>query len=1253
MASTKTPPFVFFAIFFLAFANLLLAAPPDRIKGPVDAGRTRAVPGNVHAFAQARFDQGAVDPAMVLDHILVLLKPSAAQQADLDQLLADQQNPSSPFFHHWLTPEVFGNRFGLSAGDHSKVVAWLASEGLTVNESGRARNWVAFSGTAAQVSKALHTSLRKYRVDGENHFANESVPAVPEALSDVVAGFLGLNDFLPKPYVIPVSPQFNSGSNHFIVPEDFATIYNLAPLYQAGIDGTNQSIVVVGQSDISLSDIRSFRSVFKLPANDPKLVLFGADPGGLGSGSNVEADLDLEWAGAVAPKATIYFVYSSSAFTSLVQAVNQNLAPVITVSYGVCEVGAAVPGYRATMQQANAQGITVMVASGDSGGAGCDTQGSEPLATRGLSATFPSVLPEVTSVGGTQFVEGNGTYWAPTNDASSGSALSYIPEQAWNESSTTGLGSSGGGVSRIIARPVWQSGPGVPNDLFRHVPDVALTAAIHDSYYINFGGAFGSVAGTSASAPSFAGIIALLNQYVVSKGQQAQPGLGNINPQLYRLAQLVPAIFHDTTAGGNQVPCAQGSPDCLTGTVGYAAGPGYDMATGLGSVDGNALVTQWSTVTSSVTVTLSSSAAKGTLNDTVTLTATVASAVTSIGLTVLPTGSVSFAANGISLGSAPLTSAGTATLTVPLYLLAAGTSTVAAQYSGDSVFATNGATVKIQVTNPPTGAAVTLSAPGTVWPSFPDAQGPTWSTTLTLREAAGVPAMVTGFTIDGVAQPLSQYFPAPTLVGNSTLSAIVLFRNLAPPIARTFVISGADVTGQAWSRQIVVNYYPLPPEQNFTLMATPLVIAQNTADSSCPWSTQLNVDDQGGYLNVLTAFYVGGANAGVPMTSQITPIFGTTRLDAWGGLQGRLCLDGVTPGGVTNIEVDLSGGNIEQLTVAFTGPPANPTKISVNPASISLDTGGLTGSVAGQVGTLSIDPGGASQTWTASIYPANRSTAWLGLSQQSGTGPAQVGLITSRTGFEPGAYRATIVIQSPNSMPQYVNVPVMFVIGDTQTSPRILSVVNSATFQPGASPGALVTVFGTNLASTTAGVTGAPLPYTLGGVTATVNNMPAPLLYVSPTQINLQIPYSAGAGLSVIGINNGGQAGGQQIQLTGASPGIFLDSNGNVVGNPSVKPGGTFALYVDGVGEVAPSLKSALTPSLGALSNYPKPLLPLSATVGGVPAFVTFVGITPGLVGTVQLNLTVPSTVPAGKQPVIVTVGGMSSPAGSVTIQAP
>lgn len=1238
--------------FLLLLTSSAWAAAPSRIRGPVDARRTHAIAGNVRPMAQPRFDRGPVDPGLRLEHVLLLIKPSAAQQAELDQLLADQQNPSSPRFHQWLTPEEFGNRFGLSAGDHSKVVAWLASAGLTVNESGRARNWVAFSGTVSQVARALDTEFRRYEVDGETHFANSTAPSVPQALADIAGGFLGLDDFHPKPGALRAAPRYNSGGSHYLVPEDFATIYNVAPLYQAGIDGTGQAIAVVGQSDIVVSDIRTFRSKYKLPANDPKLINYGGGDPGLNS-AQLEANLDLEWAGAVAPGATIFYVYGPDAFAALVSAVNLNNAQMISVSYSGCEVNAGIPYYQLIGQQANAQGITIFAASGDSGPAGCDSQGSEPLATRGLAVNFPATLPEVTAVGGTQFVEGNGNYWAAANDANSGSALSYIPEAAWNESSTAGLAAAGGGASRLYAKPVWQSAPGVPADKARDVPDISLNGATHDAYQVYISGLTLGVGGTSAGTPAMAGITALLNHYLVKQGVLAKPGLGNINPQLYRLAQTVPGAFHDVVTGNIIVPCSQSSPDCASGTLGYAAGPGYDLATGLGSIDANALVTQWNQPVTPATVQLTSSATKGTLNDTVQLTATVA------GSASTPTGTVTFSSGGNLLGTVTLSS-GTATVKAPLYLSGTGTWTYTASYSGDSTYAPGGATVKIQVTTPVGAAGIVPSGPGNVWPSFPDAEGPTWQTNLSLRETAGVAAMVTAFTIDGVAQRLSEFFPAPSIPANGTLTTLVSFRNLAAPLSHTFGFSGVDVLGGSWSRQIGVTYMPLPETFNFTLMGTPLVIAQNpAADPSCQWPVQLNVDEQSGFLSTLSAFYVGGANQGNVLSNLIVPMFGTTRLDAWDGLQGVYCFSGVTPGTVSNIEVDLSSGLIEQLTVAFVGAPANPTKLSATPANVVMNIGSgqevRLGSASTAQATLSVAIADKTQSWSAMVFPANRSTSWLSLSQVSGTGPAQVTLTANAAGFEPGAYRATIALQSPTATPQVVNVPVMMVIaGAAATSPpNIAAVVNAASNQPAGSPGALMTVYGTNLAATTATASGSPLPYTLGGVTVTVNNMPAPLLYVSPTQINLQVPYSAGMGPSVLGVNNNGAAGGFQMPLAASSPAIYLNPDGSIAGAPSVQQGGYATLYIDGAGEVTPPLKSAWATAAGtSVASMPKPVLPLSVTVGGVPCIVTFAGVSTGLIGTMQVNLNVPASVPAGVQPVVVTVGGVASPAGNITVTA-
>jgi uncharacterized protein (TIGR03437 family) len=1226
----------------LLATGLLTAAPPDRITRPVDAGRTRTIAGPVRSQADPQFDQGAMDPASRIDDIVLIFKPSAGQQADLDRLLADQQNPSSPHFRQWLTPEQFGQRFGLSSGDHSKVVAWLTSQGLRVNQSGRARNWVSFSGTAGQVSQALHTSIHRFAVNGVTHFANTSEPSVPEALADIAGGFLGLDDFQPQSQARIVGPAYNSGNSHFLVPEDYATIYDIAPLYKAGFDGTGQSIVVVGESDVLLSDLRAFRTRYNLPANDPKMMLYSTtDPGF--NGAQVEGNLDLEWAAALAPNATIYYVYGPSPFTAIVSAINQNLAPIITASYASCEVNVYAPAYRSIFQQGNAQGITILAASGDSGAAGiCDPQGVFPFATKGPAVDFPASVAEVTGVGGTQFVEGTGTYWATSNDANFGSALSYIPEAAWNESGPSGLGSTGGGTSLYNAQPSWQNGPGVPMDGARHVPDVSLTSAGHDAYEITYLGANVGVAGTSASAPSFAGILALLNQYQVSKGFQKQAGLGNINPQLYRLAQSAPTAFHDVTAGSNVVPCLQGSLGCTTGSFGYQAVPGYDLATGLGSIDANNFVTQWNTAIQAVTVVLSLGATKVGPDDMVAVTAGVYPA--NGGGT--PTGTVSFGAGLLALGTANLTTRNgqqVADLVFPAYLLeGTGTVVLEAAYSGDAAFSSGGATRTIQVAAPSGAAAVIASWSSVVFPNVADAQGLSWPVSLTLREAAGVAARITSFTIDGVAQPLAQYFPSPEIAASSTNTYVILMRNLAPPVTRTFAISGTDASGQTWSRTFSVYFNPAPARQDFNLTATPLVVNQNpAADPSCQWAVQVSIDDVGGYPGSIVGLYQGSVN----ITSRAAAIFGTERLYPLGSLQGTLCFGGITPPASDYVEVVMSTGVAQEVVVSFAGPLASPAKLTASPARMKLSAADASHSASA---SLAVSPSDKTQQWTATVYPANQTTSWLTLSQYAGTGPAQVALTASGTGFEPGVYRAVIVLQSQNAIPQWINVPVMFVLSGDASQTTITAVVNSATNDAAASPGELMTIYGTNLANSTLRP---GTSYSSGGVSVTVNGIPAELVYVSPGQINIEVPFEVGAGPGVLGVNNNGQVASWPLDIQPAAPGIFTDANGYLMPAAAATSGAVAKLYVSGAGEVTNGIRDGFVPAATAIGTF-KPMLPLTLTVGGVPAFLKTVGLAPLQQGLMEVDFYVPGSVAAGDQPVVVTVNGVASPAAKLTVQA-
>ena len=470
-----------------------------------------------------------------------------------------------------------------------------------MDEVARSRTFVMFSGTAGQVQRTFGAAIHRYRVNGETHYANATDPQIPAALDGLVAGIRGLHDFRAKPQLKkgPL-PQMNVGTGqHELAPDDFATIFDITPMYAAGIDGSGQSVAVVGQSELynAGADITAFWNKFNITSAKLVQKLVGHTPGVVPDWVD-EASLDIEWVSAVARNATVVYVYSDDGWTSALHVVDGNLAPVLSMSYDQCEMFdlTDMSTYRALVQQANAQGITWLAASGDRGAAGCEyLTDTVYVAESGLGVAVPASIPEVTAMGGSQFNEGSGSYWSTVNTANGASAQGYIPEVAWNESGLGyGMWAGGGGASLYFPQPAWQTAGGVPNDGARHVPDLAFPSAVfHDGYYMISQGVALYVGGTSVATPTMAGVVALLNQYLVTNGVQSTPGLGNINPILYGLARTAPSAFHDITSGNNMVPCVPGSPDCSNGSLGYSAGPGYDSVTGLGSVDVANLLRQW------------------------------------------------------------------------------------------------------------------------------------------------------------------------------------------------------------------------------------------------------------------------------------------------------------------------------------------------------------------------------------------------------------------------------------------------------------------------------------------------------------------------------------------------------------------------------------------------------------------------------------------------------------------------------------
>ena len=750
------------------------ATPRPLITEAIDETRITTLKGNTHPLARPVFDLGTAPASLPMERMLLVLKRSADQERSLRKLLDDQQDKHSLNYHKWMTPEQFGAQFGPTDADMQTIKSWLQSHGFQVGST-KGRTVLEFSGSASQVQEAFHTSIHKYVVNGQQHWANASDPSIPTALTPAVAGIASLNDFprramhslagrftrdsatgkIKPDYTYPggcVENNFDNGACLYgLGPYDFATIYDVQPLWTAGINGTGQTIAIVGESNINIQDVADFRSMFGLPVNNPNIILNGPDPGIQGDES--EADIDVQWSGAVAPNATIDFVVSQSTETtagidlSATYIVENNLAPVMSESYGQCELGLGTTGnqfYNTLWQQAAAEGITVFVSAGDNGAAGCDNFDASPPAPAefGLQVSGFASTPYNVAVGGTDFNDFSNpsTYWSTTNNSTTqASALSYIPEIPWNDSCTNPLFASlgfstvaetncndgqlinfvlpeggSGGVSKCTtpsgstpascaggyAKPTWQSGPGVPADGKRDIPDVSLFASngFLGSFYIICqsdqtgnacnvpGGEFLGFGGTSVSSPAFAGIMALVNQQTGSRQ-------GNANYVLYKLASQQPTAFHDITTGTNTMPCATGSTNCTTSVSGdaygvlsgYNAGANYDLATGLGSVDANILVTKWNTVTLLPSTTMLTNVTPTTIThgQSVGFTATVKP---SSG-TGTPTGLVSLEGgptdSSEGIAGFNLTSG---TVTGNTELLPGGTYSLIAHYPGDSTY---------------------------------------------------------------------------------------------------------------------------------------------------------------------------------------------------------------------------------------------------------------------------------------------------------------------------------------------------------------------------------------------------------------------------------------------------------------------------------------------------------------------------------------------------------------------------------------
>ena len=718
------------------FAPRAYAQSRDMVVTSVSPGSRVTLNGHHPSWAAAANDMGAVPSDQSLGPLSLVLARSPQQQQAFEQFLKAQQDPSSPDYHHWLTPAEMGQHFGASQHDIDAITGWLQSQNLHVDSVANSRMRINFSGSASAVANALGTEMHYFQVDGQQRMSITAEPQIPAALSAIVKSIHGLYSVTMSPAhgsktIQAPAPGANGDSgnaavpavttsptSHFLLAGDFAKIYDVNV---GSIDGSGQTIAVIGQARVYDQDIINFQMLAGLTSKTPtvKVPPNSVDPGnpettpppnnGKPSPAQEEATLDVTRATSIAPGATIDLVVSSDSITTPVEYVVDTTpvpAQIMTISFSSCETQGGrsqVDFWDSLFSQAAAEGISVFVSSGDAGAAGCDPFFSTPPASQSLGVNVLCSSSYVTCVGGTEFADANSPsqYWASSNGVHGESALGYIPEGTWNEPSTTGnqpqTAASGGGVSAFIATPSWQTGPGVPGTQGRYTPDIAFSSSAHNGYVACFaagGGAcviqnggftsFDIFFGSSATAPDMAGIAALLNQ----KSGSAQ---GNLNPRLYELAAISGNnVFHDVTVASSGVSnctitvpsmCNNSTPGPTGqtgGLSGYQVDAGYDEVTGLGSIDVGNLLASWAPVISNITVT--SSVNPTALGAPVTFTATVTGTANGT-----PTGTVTFLDNGTSIGAATLNAGAVATLSTSILTVAVHP--ISASYGGDATFA--------------------------------------------------------------------------------------------------------------------------------------------------------------------------------------------------------------------------------------------------------------------------------------------------------------------------------------------------------------------------------------------------------------------------------------------------------------------------------------------------------------------------------------------------------------------------------------
>ncbi len=989
---------------------------------------------------------------------LVLSRPPQQERA-FENFLADQQDPTSPDYHRWLTAEQIGERFGPSSGDISVVADWLKSQGLHVTWISPGRTFIGFAGTAGDAARAFHTEIYNYEVNGKRRISVSTDPMIPEALIPVVKAIHGLYTIEDEPLHIArqmqtESPELTIANGvHIVAPADFATIYDLP----SNGGGSGVTVGIVGRSRVDMTDLSYFQQqAFVSFANPTEVIptaFGGIDPGpaltappaaGVSTEDQSEATLDVERAGSIASAAQLLLVVATSESGGIevdAQYLVQTTpvpAQVMTISFGACESEAgptAVDYWDTLFQQAAAEGISVFVSSGDSGASGCDAAFAAPPANpRPNSPNYVCSSSYATCVGGTEFNDADdpSAYWSSSNSITLESAVGYIPEGGWNEpltsSSKPQVAASGGGVSTVIATPSWQTGTGVPAARTgRYTPDISFSASCHDGYFGCFaaGGSscvpasngsfyFVEFCGTSAAAPSMAGITAVLDH-------QLGVAQGNLNPELYRLAATVPAAFHDVTVATSGVGSCEASVPSMCnnsipsstglngGQPGFLVTPGYDEVTGLGSLNVSTFLDNYTGVkgTPSVSWGLSPSSSITTaqmLQVTVQLLGTAAND---------PTGTVTLSSGTYT--SAPTVLAnGYAFFILAAGALATGNDTLTAQYTPDA----SGALAYNPVT---ASTPVTITAVPLITPSVyvgPSSNTPSTALSFSVQiglsggigNGGGANQVPTGT----VALTSNSYNSGPLALGNGgafvqvSVLALAIGNDTLTATYTPDATSATIYTSATGSASVTVSVSPI---------TTPTVgITPNSSSVTSAQALSLRIGVGGGMG------YVGATGTVVATSGTYTSPAGTLT----NGVGTLVIPAGTLPVGTDTITVnytpDAASSAIytsasNSITMLVTTPPTPsftvagtavtllPGATSGNTSTISVSpAGGFTGSVV-LTAVITSSPTGAQDpptlsfgsTSPVSISNANAGTATLTISTTAATNSALADPTRDRT----------------------------------------------------------------------------------------------------------------------------------------------------------------------------------------------------------------------------------------------------------------